>query len=369
MKMKNLMFLAARKSWMSRFLSLAVPRGLQNQFSISCACVPNQLRRKRRCAANSAQSGYRVFALLITTLIIWAFPLAAMAVPLGLQDVYVFGTFLNTEGQDVTENVIDTALTSVLSPLSIPGGVTFIPSASIGGRVVSPDTGVVRSDASAFFGILQYNTYEVPTAIVSIERSATTPLGTNFCVELSLDAVPNMPLGDTAKTEYIALHTYSLTNESTLNAAETFADRLNAGNFTVDGLDTGDSLSPFDLAHTAMVTNLPTQVIAGSTFWHYFGKGLEVVGESAGGGVGGGLAGAGLGAVITIETGPGAAAGAVVGGIVGGVGGAFAGFLHGLGGAIKDNTQVDPVRPVPEPATMVLLGLGSLMMLIRRRRE
>ena len=38
------------------------------------------------------------------------------------------------------------------------------------------------------------------------------------------------------------------------------------------------------------------------------------------------------------------------------------------GAGIQPDTQV-PAAPVPEPATMALLGLGALTMAIRRRRS
>ncbi len=295
----------------------------------------------------------------------------------GLQDVFLFGEITNeTTHQVLNDQIIAHLKTDFTGTYSLPGGLTLTTTTNTG-RVADRSSGTVRdSDGIVSMGIISFGGNENVVTIVSTYLSASEALGRDFNAELDLTGISNVAVGDTISHEYVSLHTYSTPTDPTGNDPfGVFVNRIEEGSFTAAGLYQW-GVHAYDPAKLAMGFSVG-EIISGSTFWRYFGKTLEVAGETLGAGIGGALGGAGVGAGIgaaaASPTGPGAAAGAatgaVIGGVVGGAGAGVAGFLHGVGGAIKDNNEIDPPRPIPEPATLLLFGTGLACLVGTRRKN
>ncbi|RCJ39588.1 hypothetical protein A6770_38730 [Nostoc minutum NIES-26] len=319
----------------------------------------------------------------ITTLSIVGYSQLTYAASIGLQDVYIFENFKNPSGLDITNDVVNTALSSSGTPISLPGEVTFIPTSAISGSVREFDTGNLRNDILVNIGVLQSSGNSVLTAIASLnlDQSPSTPIGYNILPSLDFSNVSSAALGTGAKLSYISMHTYSVDNESNTNPIQTFADRLNQGSFTFVSLKNDNSLTN-DLNTLALVSGVPVDTVSGSTFWRYCGKALEVAGETIISGTTCAAAGAGAGALIGAGTGTvtlpgigtvsGGVGGAIIGGAAGGVAGAGGGFLQGLGSAVKENNEPNPSKPVPEPLTLsatAIAGAFGLWMKYKQKRS
>lgn len=281
----------------------------------------------------------------------------ASANVIGLQDIYIFGQITNvTESIDINDQMITYLSDNSTGINTLSGGVNLT-STSITGRISDVSSGAIRNtDGFVNMGILEFDGNQNIIAIASTRITADKALGIDFNVELDLTGVNDIQVGDTISQEYISLRTYSTVAESMENNPfSVFTNRIQGGSFTATGLFQ-DGVQDFDEDLLAMSFST-SEIIAGSTFWRYFGKGLEAASWT----VGGALTGAGVGTAV----GP---IGTLGGAIIGGTGG----LLQGVGSALKDNNEIDPVIPsIPEPSTYALMlgGLGLVGFMAYRRQE
>lgn len=257
----------------------------------------------------------------------------AYAAQFATQDFFIINSVrVNSGGSDIEllPTLISTALASSTSSITFAGGATFTPTSAFQGKVIDNNLfalenttiipGVVSFAENQFFGLLTSSDLDIESETIGIGDS----------IEIT-DLTPFLPVdvnvGDVGRMDYTMVQLLTPSNPSIefgLSPLDVAVSRSFSGLGLIPSLDNKT---------VAQVFNQPFVVSEGSKGWKYFGKGLFIIGTTAGGALGGGFAGSAL-------PGVGTTAGALYGG--------GAALLASIGDSIVNNTDGDQT-PDPNP--------------------
>jgi hypothetical protein len=295
----------------------------------------------------------------------------ALAFTLATQDLFIIDTVRIESGGmeiDLAPTLISNALSSPESTVLFAGGATFTSTSAFQGQVVDINN-FILGNTTAIPGVLSFGGNQFFSILTSSDLDAQAEtLGISDSVEIDLTTVfpTDVNVGNVGRMDYTMIQLgrpSDPSSESGLSPLEVAVSRSN------EGLVFGPSLDNMTLAQ---IFDQPFVVSEGSKGWRYFGKGLSVAGQTAGGALGGAAVGSAIPALGTT-------AGAIIGG--------GAGLLIGLGDAIEKNNDgddtpdpappttlipsPDKAEPVPEPLTIFgsLMALGGGALLKRKHSK